>query len=54
MDNRKCPGAFYTPRPLCSTNAVSLTDASVRTVFFEDIINYVLNYVLGFRIEVSG
>ena len=29
-------------------------NTSVRTVFFEDIINYVLNYVPGFRIEVSG
>ena len=30
------------------------TNTSVRTVFLEDIINYVLNYVPGFRIKVSG
>ena len=28
------------------------TNTSVQIVFFEDIINYVLNYVPGFRIEV--
>ena len=30
------------------------TNTSVRTVFFEDLISYGLNYVQGLRIEVSG
>ena len=42
------------PPPLCPTNAVSNERFRSDRFFFEDIINYVLNYVPGFRIEVSG
>ena len=30
------------------------TNTSVRAIFFEHIVNQVLNYVPGFKIEVSG
>ena len=44
---------FRTPPPRVQRMPCP-TNTSVRTVFFEDQNNYVLNYVPGFRIEVSG
>ena len=44
-----CP---YPPPPPGVQRMPCPTNTSVQTVFFEDIINYVLNYVPGFRIEV--
>ena len=40
--------------PPCVQRMPCPTNTSIRTVFFEDIISYMLNYVPGFRIKVSS